>query len=92
MSSLIASLNSSRGLVTRTANVIRKQMILQLVPKNFFFKKWAAYSVSIYIQFQGDIWERGIPQRGSVLETGSAEGKGELLGWKVKMDLGEDLR
>lgn len=91
MSSLIASLNSSHGLVTQTASIISKQMILQLVPKIFFFKKWAPYSVSIYMQFRGDIWESGTPQRESVLEIGAAEGKGELLGWKVKIELGEDL-
>lgn len=67
-------------------------MILQLVPKIFFFKKWATYSDRIYTQFHGDIWESGIPQRGSALETGAAEGKGELLGWKVKIELGEDLQ
>lgn len=43
------------------------------------------------MKFHGDFWEGGTPQRGSVLEIGAAEGKSELLGSKVKIELGEDL-
>lgn len=94
MSFLIASLNSSHGLVTQTANIISRWFCVlnQRVPKIFFFKKWSACSVSIYLQFHGDNWVSGIPQRGSGLEIGTAGGKGELLGWKVKIELGEDLQ
>lgn len=91
MSSLTALLNSFHGLVTQTVNIISKQVILQLVPKIFLFRKQAAYSDRIYTKLHGGIWDRGIPQRGSALETGAAEGKGEL--WAEKpSELGENLQ
>lgn len=79
MSSLIASLNSSRGLVTRTANVIRKQMILQLVPKNFFFKNGLPTQSAYTYNSRGISGREAFPREGLFLK-GSAEGKGELLG------------